>query len=683
MERYNLRSNIDIDLTKKTLFTIDLSGQYVNSKYPGAGSDKIFSNMFYYAPYLFPLRFSDGRFADDKESNDTTRNPYNLLNETGYSRQWRVGIQSKVALKQQLDFITKGLDFKLAVSFDADMSSSMARTKKPTTYYLELVDGEKQFIQKDAGQPNLSDFGGFSQRAEKKIFIETSLNYHRTFSEIHDVSGLFLYMQKENHPTGVGLPYRKQSWVVRGSYGYDNRYMIEASAGITGSENFAKGHRYGIFPAIGAAWYVSHEEFMKPLEDIISKLKFRLSYGVTGNDAIGANSRFPYRGSLGDGGGFNFGFTPGAGGGASNSFGKGIIENVFESPFLSWEIEKKANVGIDLGLFRGRVDLMLDVFKNRRSDILMKRNQISYASGFRNAPWQNFGIVTNKGLDANLVLKHSFGKTNLSMRGNFTYAKNKIEEYDEVNPMYDYMRYTGNSLGTPKLYVAEGLYSMDDFDITTDEATGTKTYTLKSGLPLPAAMVKPGDIKYADLNHDNVIDDYDMTYKHGFYSTNPEIVYGFGLNIEHRGAYAGVFFQGVAHASINLMANNTFIPFSNGTKSSLRVEVLNHWSSNNPENTNVLYPRLHASKFTHNQLASTYWYRDGSFIRLKNVEIGYVFPKKILQKIRVGSLKIYVQGNNLMVWDHIKMWDPELGNAGSGAKYPISSTWTVGLDFGF
>lgn len=684
LERYNLRSNIDIDLTKKTLFTIDLSGQYKNAKYPGTSSDKIFSNMFYYAPYLFPLRFSDGRFADDQESNNTTRNPYNFLNETGYSRQWNVAIQSKVALKQELDFITKGLDFKLAVSFDADINSNMSRTKSPETWYVQLVDGEKQFIQKDAGQPNLSDFEGFSQKAEKKIFIETSLNYQRTFNETHDVSGLLLYMQKESHATGVGLPYRKQSFVARGSYGYKKRYLVEGSFGLTGSENFAKGHRYGIFPAVGLAWYASHEDFMKPFEDVISKLKFRVSYGITGNDNIGASSRFPYRGSLAtNAGGFNLGFTPGAGGGGSNGWGNGIVEDLFESPFLSWEIEKKANAGIDLGLFRGQVDLMFDVFKNRRSDILMQRKVVSDVTGFRKAPWQNFGVVTNRGLDANLVLKHSVGKTNLSVRGNFTYAKNKIEEYDEVNPKYEYMRYTGNSLGTPFLYIAEGLYSMDDFDIVTDEKTGAKEYTLKSGLPVPAALVKPGDIKYADLNNDNVIDDYDKTYKHDFYSANPEMVYGFGLNVEHRGFYAGIFFQGTAHTSMNLMGAATFIPFSNGTKSSLRVEALDHWSSNNPENMDVMYPRLHASKFSHNELPSTYWFRDASFIRLKNVEFGYIFNKKLLQKMKVSNLKIYVQGNNLAVWDKIKMWDPELGSAGSGAKYPISRTWTVGVNFGF
>ncbi|MEG0889280.1 MAG: TonB-dependent receptor [Bacteroides sp.] len=682
LERYNLRSNIDIDLTKKTLLSVDMSGQYMNIKNPGTSTDKIFTNIYYYAPYLFPLRFSDGRFSDDTESNNDNRNPYNFLNETGYTRKWDVAIQSKVALKQQLDFLTDGLDLRLAVSFDADLESSMARTKSPQTFYIILENGEKKFVQKDAGQPDLTDFKDFKQSSQKKIFMEASVNYKRTFGDKHDVTGLLLYMQKETHSTG--LPYRKQSVVARASYGFDNRYMLEGSFGLTGSENFAKGYRYGIFPAIGVAWYLSNESFMKPVQHVINKLKLRASFGKTGNDNIGANNRFPYRGTLKtDAPGFNLGFSPGAGGGGNNSFGGGIVEDVFESPLLSWEIEKKKNIGIDLGLFNGRVDLMVDAFSNRRTNILMQRKVVSNITGFNKAPWQNYGIVTNKGIDANIVLKQTIGKTNFSIRGNLTYATNEIIEYDEVNPPHEYMRYTGNSLNTPILYVAEGLYSMDDFDIVTDKATGAKEYTLKSGLPVPSASVKPGDIKYKDLNGDGDINTDDRTYKHGFATPEPELVYGFGLNVEHKGFYAGIFFQGVGNTAMNLLGSRSFIPFGFDMKTSIRTEGLNHWSTRNPDNMDVMYPRLHATTFTHNQLPSTYWYRDASFIRLKNLEFGYQFNKRQMKKVGLSNLRIYIQGNNLAVWDDIKMWDPELGSAGAGAKYPISSTWTAGLEIGF
>ena len=549
---------------------------------------------------------------------------------------------------------------------------------------MQLNDaGEKEYLQINEGAPNLTDHSEASKGGEKRVYLEASLNYKRIFNNVHDVSGLLLYMQKERQTQGSGLPYKKQSIVARGSYGYDNRYMLEGSFGLTGSENFAEGHRYGIFPAVGIAWYASNEKFMKGTEDIINKLKIRASYGITGNDNVGG-TRFPYRGSLKtDAGGYNFGFNVGANGGGTNDQGKGIIENLFAAPFLSWEIEEKKNIGFDLGLLRGRIDMSVDFFKNDRRDILMQRKTVSAVTGFRQSPWQNFGKVTNKGLDGNIVVKQSINNVNLSFRGNFTYAKNKIMEYDEVSPRYEYQRYTGQSLKTPLLYIADGLYTADDFIITENPENGSKSYSLKEGLPVPSATVSPGDIKYLDLNGDGKIDSYDQTYNHKFYAENPELVYGFGLNAEYKGFYAGIFFQGVAKASMNLNGSRDFVPFSFGQLGSLRREGFDHWSSRNPENQDVLFPRLHTEEFSHNKLNSTWWYRDASFLRLKNIELGYTFNKEMLRKMAIQNARIYVQGNNIAVWDHIGMWDPELGSAGSGIKYPINMTWTLGVEFGF
>lgn len=684
LSRYNIRSNIDIDVTKTTLLAVDISGQYTDSHNPAVETQTIFNNIFNYAPNQFPLRFSDGTFSEYRLYNGGTGNPYNMLNESGYTDGWYANLQSKLTLTQKLDFITEGLNIKLSGSFDADYNSKTKRTKTPTSYMMQLNDaGEKEYIQINEGAPNLTDHSEASKGGEKRVYLEASLNYKRIFNNVHDVSGLLLYMQKERQTQGSGLPYKKQSIVARGSYGYDNRYMLEGSFGLTGSENFAEGHRYGIFPAVGVAWYASNEKFMKGTEDIINKLKIRASYGITGNDNVGG-TRFPYRGSLKtDAGGYNFGFNVGANGGGTNDQGKGIIENLFAAPFLSWEIEEKKNIGFDLGLLRGRIDMSVDFFKNDRRDILMQRKTVSAVTGFRQSPWQNFGKVTNKGLDGNIVVKQSINNVNLSFRGNFTYAKNKIMEYDEVSPRYEYQRYTGQSLKTPLLYIADGLYTADDFIITENPENGSKSYSLKEGLPVPSAAVSPGDIKYLDLNGDGKIDSYDQTYNHKFYAENPELVYGFGLNAEYKGFYAGIFFQGVAKASMNLNGSRDFVPFSFGQLGSLRREGFNHWSSRNPENQDVLFPRLHTEEFSHNKLNSTWWYRDASFLRLKNIELGYTFNKEMLRKMAIQNARIYVQGNNIAVWDHIGMWDPELGSAGSGIKYPINMTWTLGVEFGF
>ena len=684
LSRYNIRSNIDIDVTKTTQLAVDISGQYKDSHNPAIGTQEIFDNIFEFAPNQFPLRYSDGTFSEFRLYNGGTGNPYNKLNESGYQNGWYANLQSKLTLTQKLDFITKGLDIKLSGSFDADYSSTTKRTKTPTTYLLQLNDaGEREYLQINEGAPNLTDHGGASKDGEKRVYLEASLNYKRKFNDLHDVSGLLLYMQKERQTQGSGLPYKKQSVVARASYGYDNRYLVEGSFGLTGSENFAKGHRYGIFPAVGVAWYVSNEKFMKGLEDVVNKLKFRASYGITGNDNVGG-TRFPYRGSLKtDAGGYNLGFNVGANGGGTNGQGSGIIENLFAAPYLSWEIEEKKNIGLDLGLFRGRIDMSVDFFKNDRRDILMQRKTVSAVSGFRQSPWQNFGKVSNKGFDGNIVLKQSVSNVNLSFRGNITYAKNEIIEYDEVNPRYEYQRYTGNSLNKPLLYIADGLYTDNDFIITENLTNGSKEYSLKEGLPVPSAGVRPGDIKYLDLNGDGKIDSYDCTYDHKFYAPNPELVYGFGLNAEYRGFHVGVFFQGVARTSMNLNGNRDFVPFSYSQLGSLRREGFDHWSSRNPENQNVLFPRLHTEEFNHNKFNSTWWYRDASFLRLKNIELGYTFSKELLKKAAIKDARVYVQGNNIAVWDHIGMWDPELGSAGAGVKYPINMTWTLGLEFSF
>lgn len=686
LQRYNLRSNVDIELTKTTTLRTDISGQYTTSRGPRAGTQEIFTHISYFPTYLIPMRYSDGSFAEHPRFSSERTNPYNLLNEYGYKKEWQAALQTRVGLEQKLDFITPGLYIKGDVSFDADYSSTTTRTKTPLTKYANSrdADGNLVYTTISTGQPDLADPYDQGKSGTKKIYMEASLNYKQTFNKVHDVTALLLAMAKETKKQNNELAYRKQSYVARATYGYDDRYMVEGSFGITGSENFAKGHRYGIFPAVGVAWYASHEAFMKSVEDVISKLKFRFSYGKTGNDDLGENEpRFPYRGTLSTNTtGYYFGFTPGQNGGAANEL-KGIFENRFEAPYLTWEIEYKKNFGIDLGLFEGRVDLMFDYFTNTRESILLKRNTVSGVTGFRNYPYQNYGKVENKGFDGSLSVKHNFGDLAVSLRGNITYAKNKIKEYDEIPQTYAYQQYTGREVNQPLIYLTDGLYTDDDFDITVNPETGSKSYALKDGLPNPGASVMPGDIKYKDLNGDGKIDSYDETYDHNYHSKTPSLIYGFGLNVEYKGFYAGVFFQGAGRTSMNLN-ESYFIPFGGGLdESSARMEALNHWSANDPTNQNVMFPRLHSQRFSHNEKKSDWWYRDASFLRLKNVEFGYDFKKSMIAKAAMKSLRVYVQGTNVAVWDNIKMWDPELSSDYSGSKYPITGTWTIGLEVTF
>ena len=696
LKRYNLRSNVDMDITPTTKLSVDMSGQYKTQNNPGNTSDQIFKHIVLFPTHLVPFLWSDGTAAVCSTDADGRYNPYNLLNYSGYSKGWSAALQTKATLKQQLDFITKGLSIQGSISFDADYSSTRKRTMSPDKYTVSgrNEDGSLNKSLFAEGSP-LGDVAFSATSGTKKIYIEAQLNYARTFGKKHDVTGVLVYNQKETEYQGskkadgndnIGglklLPYRKQNIVARGTYTYDGRYVLEASFGATGSENFAQGNRWGIFPAVGGAWNIHAEKFMQKdnILNILNKLRLRASYGITGNDNTGSD-RFVYRELLTDSGSMNLGLNQGTNGGPTKDWGR-IYENTFAAPSLTWEIEKKANFGIDMGLFRGRVDITADYFSNRRENILIERVTIPTATGFRNNPWQNFGITTNKGVDASLVVKHNVGDWNFSGRGNITYAVNKIIEKDEIPQAYPWLAQSGTSIGVNKIYVAEGLFTNDDFNIS-QNSDGSYNYQLKDGIPTYDANVKPGDIKYKDLNGDGTINDNDQTYYSGIYPNNPQIVYGFGVNVQYKGIYAGIFFQGVGKASTNLKANTSyFVPFANGKdQSSARAEAVNHWSANNPDNTNVLYPRLHTNEYANNTLNSTWWYQDGSFLRLKNVELGYQFDKRLVQKWKMQNLRVYVQGSNLAVWDHIKMWDPEIGN--SGAKYPLNSTWTLGLDVTF
>lgn len=691
-DRYNLRSNIDFDLSRTTRMSVDMSGQYINRVAPNKTASNIFDGMTLMPVHLIPMMYSDGTPSEhpDSDNSGLRQNPYNFLYFSGYSKSWVATYQSKVMIEQDLDFITKGLSVKGIVSFDATSGQFINRTMTANSFYAKgrNDDGSLIYEQRNAGSA-LSNPTAASSEGNKKIYLEASVNYKNTFKKVHEVTGMLLYNQKETQKQNAGglslLPYRKQSVVARASYGYDNRYMLEGSFGMTGSENFAPGHRWGIFPAIGGAWFISHEKWFEPVQSTINKLKLRASFGITGNDDIGASSRFPYLEEMNqDAGGMNLGISSVDNGNNQNWMG-GLAEKQAAAINLRWEIEKKINVGFDLGLLDGRVDISADYFSNRRKDILMQRKTIPSISGLRQGPTQNFGVVTNRGIDGNITLKEHIGKLNMTVRGNFTYTKNEIVEYDEIPHIYAYQDYTGRTIGTPLLYVAEGLYTPDDFNITTDPTTGAQAYTLKQGLPNPGAQVAPGDIKYADLNHDGKINDDDYTYDHQFNSQNPKIVYGIALDLEYKGFFAGVFFQGAGGCSVNLMAKaSNFMPFNQGKDaSSARTEAMSRWTASNPYNQNVLYPRMHSSAFSYNLKNSTWWYRDASFIRLKNVEFGYQFNKKQLSALRLQNLRLYVQGTNLITWDNVKYWDPELGNANSGAQYPLSRRWTLGLEVTF
>ncbi|RZF58989.1 TonB-dependent receptor [Sphingobacterium corticibacterium] len=701
-ERFNLRSNIDMDLTSTTKLSVDLSGFFVKQNAPIQTADQLWSIISLAPRYLFPMMYSDGSFSEHpvysagSVGTAERANPYNLLNNMGYSRNQEVTLQSKIHLTQQLDYFTPGLSWRGIVGFDNLSQGRTNRTKEAISYFADSRDAEGNLVLRQIrGGAALSNPSAAGSSGERNIYLETALDYKRTFDK-HDVTGMVLYNQKErqyqNRNNGIEmLPYRKQSMVARGTYGYDGKYLLEASMGMTGSENFAAGYRWGVFPSVGVAWWLSREDFWEPLEQTVNKLKFRASYGKTGNDVLANDlSRFPYREQLNESSsGYNFAWTGGAGvsnnGQGSGSPGAGIVEMDYATPLLKWEEENKFNAGIDVGLFNNRIDATVDFFFNERYDILMRRNTLPTAAGLRVSPMQNFGRTQNRGFDMNVTGTQRINELTLSGRLNYTFTRNKILEYDEVPQPFHYQAYTGQSIGQPFIYLAEGLYTPDDFLITQNPSTGAQNYQLRPELPDPGFAVAPGDIRYADLNGDGQIDNYDQTYTHGFFSNiTPGIVYGFGLAAEWRGFSAGLFFQGAGQFSTNLLGKTeNFYPFQRSiTDAALRDEAMNRWTATDPYNQDVLFPRLRTANNGNNTRTSTWWYRDASYIRLKNIEFGYTFKSDWVERMHLSSIRLYAQGENLHTWDKVKFWDPEV-TARSGARYPISSTWTFGLNVTF
>lgn len=688
-DRFNLRSNIDLKVSKTTQLSIDLAGQYTTRRTANRSPDDVFVFMLHTPPHLFPMVYSDGTVSTypGGETDANNRNPYYMLYQQGYRREFQTNIQSRVNLRQDLHFITEGLSARGAVSFDLENTLSKLRNYGPSKYHATGRDpetGELIYNQIVAGSPDVKQVEITGNTYDRQIYVEAALEYNNTFAGKHAVGAMLLYNQKERQKNNEALVYRTQGLVGRITYGYDNRYFIEANFGYTGSETFAKKNRFGFFPAVGASYMISNESwYPEGLKRVLSSAKVRASFGRTGNDDTGT-SRFLYRATFSESGHtFNQGISSG---GATNGLGAGIYDLQFENLTLGWEIEDKTNVGLDLSFFNRAIQIQADYFYNIRSAILLQRNTIPQYAGFHQNPWQNYGRVRNQGLDASVDMMKSFGDWKISARGTFTFARNKVLEIDELTPSEEYQRVTGTRINEQELYIAERLYTIDDFIVTKND-NGTDSYTLRPGLPQPAlgGIIGPGDIKYVDMNHDGVIDTNDKVRGVGHPYKTPEINFGFGFNVEWKGLYASVFFSGVANTSILLASgNSTFWPFNWGVeKGNYRTAFLNRWTTQNPSQ-DVVYPRLHVGYGNSiNDEPSTWWLRDGSFLRLKNAEIGYVLPEKALRTLKISGLRIYLLGENLCVFDHIKFWDPEQGNRNKGVSYPMQHSFTLGVQLDF
>lgn len=663
LSRYNIRSNVDVNISPSTVLRLNIGG-YLQDRFRAPESvSLLFDEAFNTPPHVHPIQYSTGEIPRTTQR----QNPWALATQQGYERHSGSKLETLFSLDQDLSEIIPGLKAKGTFSFDRYSNNRVTRKKEPDYYNPASArnpDGSLNLNIGTYGQEFLGYTTG-SDWGNKSVYIEGVLNYMRTIGK-SDFESMFLYNQR-HYDDGSALPFRNQGIAGRLSYSFDKRYIAEVNFGYNGSENFAEGKRFGFFPSAAIGWYVSEEPFMESLKPIVSKLKLRASYGLVGNDNL-EGRRFAYITTIGTREGYSWGYN-------KELVRTGRLEGDYGNPNLTWETVAKTNVGFELGVWN-LVELEVDYFKEQRRDIFMQRRSIPGSSGFINAPWANYGKVDNQGVDMTLTLNKQMSKDYfLSVRGVLTYAVNKIIEQDEAATINGTSRSSTNkSVGQYFGLIAEGLFNFEDFS---DVASNT----LNNSIPKHTfGIVRPGDIRYKDMNGDDVIDVLDRTAIGG--TNNPQLTFGIGANMSYKNFDFGFFFQGMGLTD-RILGGNNFIPGSAaGAMGNILTNVNDRWTVENPRQ-DVFWPRLSDYQNANNNQASTWWLRDMSVIRLRSIEMGYNFPSSLVKQARILSgSRFFIRGNNLLKFSKFKLWDPELGSD-NGARYPIMKTVSMGLEINF
>lgn len=685
LKRYLLRSNINIDITNTTEAIVRLHGTFDDYTGPIDGGSSIYNKIMRTDPVLFPPYYEPDEqhqytphilFGNYGEGNYL--NPYADMVK-GYREYSRSLMLAQFEVNQKLDFITEGLNLRGLFSTNRYAFFDLSRSYNPFYYSIGLYDKyEDKYSLVRLNPTQGTEWLSYSPGAKivnTTTYMEAALNYDKTISEDHSLSGLLVSTMRSyltgNAPTlQLSLPSRNLGVSGRFTYSYDRRYFTEFNFGYNGSERFAKKERFGFFPSAGVAWYVSNEPFWNDnIKNLISNLKLKATYGLVGNDAIGsAADRFFYLSEV------NLNSPSRA-----YTFGEnfayplnGVTISRYENDKISWETAKKMNLGIELGLF-DNLEINADYYTEYRTNILMNRAYIPATMGLQATPRSNVGEASGKGIDISIDYEHSFNNGLwLVGRANFTYAKSKYEVYEDLdNTETPWLDRIGWPISQQWGYVAERLF-VDDEEVVNSPAQHF------------GEIIMGGDIKYKDINGDDQVTSLDRVPIG--YPTEPEIIYGFGFSSGFKGFDLSCFFQGLARESFWINPTST-APFLNTTGGStisknalLKVYADNHWSEDNRD-LYALWPRLSDRLVANNVQRSTWFMRDGSFLRLKSLEFGYTIPQSGISQLGVKNLRLYFSGTNLLVFSKFKLWDPEM--AGEGLGYPVQKVYNVGLQISF
>ena len=694
-ENYQLRSNVNIKVTKTTEVIVRLWGNFndytgpITDDQSGLATD-LYDRVLHASPVEYPAYYlPDAANALTKHilfGNSTIRggdNPYADLMH-GYKSFSESRMSAQFEVNQNLNFVTRGLTFHGIFSTNRYSYFDLNRNYLPFYYNIKSFDQATNkytlnWINNAPGQAQ--EFLNYNEGAKyinTYIYMQGSLDYDRSFGK-HRIGATMLATREQTLSGNGGslqasLPARNLGASGRATYSYDNRYFMEFNFGYNGSEKFAPDHRFGFFPTIGAGWVVSNEKFWKgKISDVITRLKIRGSYGMVGNDNIG-NVRFFYLSNVTPDNG------PSATFGTNNSVTRsGTTIYAYPNPDVTWERSRKSNLAVEMTLFKN-LNIIAEVYHEYRYDILRPRGYIPVTAGIDgNASpnlQANLGTATSGGLDLHIDYKQAISKNlSVAVMGNLTVTNNKIGYDEEPEYPYPYLFHTGQPINQQFGYIAERLF-VDD-----KEAANSPTQ-LFGGNSLP----KGGDIKYRDVNGDGVINSYDQV-PIGL-PTTPQIIYGFGFSAIYKSFDLNAFFQGLGRESFFINPTSTddrvhgiygTAPFVNNAQL-LKAYADNHWSEEN-QNLYALYPRLSTTDNVNNDQTSSWWLRDGSFMRLKSLEVGYSFPKRWIKHLSMDNARLYFNGLNLVTWSHFKLWDPE--QAGNGFGYPVQKIFNVGLNLNF
>ena len=692
--RYNYRANLDFKLTETTDMHFNISGVIGDTHEPYTDRDNIWTlTMLWAHPVASPGVVGDQVFTSVSTnalpSGLTKWNGWEYYYWTGYTDKYKTTLGMDLSINQKLDFITEGLSASVKGSYDASMSMKKKRIGGSGLHYtyeyaswaddsglsISDPDFDKTLVTVISSSEAPLSWSDPSTDDDKSWYLEGRIDYRRKFAGKHNVSGLLLYNQsRDYYPSQYSyLPRGYVGFVGRATYGYKDKYLVDVSAGYNGSENFAPGKtRYGFFPSVSVGWVLSEEPWMKSM-GWLDYLKVRASIGKVGND-LGQSSRFMYmEGTWSDNGAYYFGTNK----------SDGVPRYELGKPgndAITWETALKSNIGLDFELFNKRLHFSGDLFKEHRSNILVKPNSLPGIIAFTPQN-MNRGEVENKGYEIELGWRDHIGDFTYDLNANVTFARNKIIFMDEVEPEYAYQAQTGGSTNRHLLYIYERLYQKSDF--YTDE---NGVQRLNPDLPQPTTTVYPGDCMYKDLNEDGVVDGLDKMYTG--YPDRPEYVFGSNWKFGWKGFNLAL--NWIAATNVNRVWNADYrIPFTNsGHRGLLQIFAENSWIDNDnpwaPGREDGTLPRFTKTNYPWNSENSTLWTVDASYLRLKSASFGYTFSKgRLLDALGIGSLGLMFTGYNILTFSKMTLQDPEAKSSDSDGTYPLVKTYNLAININF